>query len=366
MILLCNTFITETPPSIGKGKVDRGLLKSSSNFDIFKYSLASLASAYKWKKAIIYFTLDSIYSNRENELIDFITKEFKDTELVLRTHRNEYQNDWKETYNLLNDELIWFYCNHDHIFMDSSRQNLEQCVTSFETNEKGTCCAMSFSHWPETMRTLHNFTNPGYEEHYCFNYSKNHDSIQIITKELYRNWWFEGEFNQYKFPRPDYFGLSLMEIKPVPFHKTLHPYREICRHFDGYQHVNPPITNYQCPALEIPDGFFENNIRIRFGYNDNVDGWTNINPLSEFYTAVDREKGTDYKLTYKDIPLFWTGRISEVDINTSLEDQDCITGRLTAVLSMLYTSEQFIISDELYEKVLQAYIIDYPNYMLGE
>jgi hypothetical protein len=41
MILFCNTFITETKPSIGKGFVFRENLKLYSNFDIFKYSLAS-------------------------------------------------------------------------------------------------------------------------------------------------------------------------------------------------------------------------------------------------------------------------------------------------------------------------------------
>jgi hypothetical protein len=36
----------------------------------------------------------------------------------------------------------------------------------------------------------------------------NFDSIQIITKELYRRWWFEGEFNHIKLPRPDFFGIG--------------------------------------------------------------------------------------------------------------------------------------------------------------
>ena len=53
MILFCNTFITETKPQIGKGFVFRENLKSFSNFDIFKYSLASLAVAYDWSKVIL-------------------------------------------------------------------------------------------------------------------------------------------------------------------------------------------------------------------------------------------------------------------------------------------------------------------------
>ena len=76
MILLCNTFLTETTPSIGKGLVNRENLKTFSNFDIFKYSLASLAVAYPWSKVILKIELDPIYQNRKKELEDFIKKEF--------------------------------------------------------------------------------------------------------------------------------------------------------------------------------------------------------------------------------------------------------------------------------------------------
>ena len=31
---------------------------------------------------------------------------------------------------------------------------------------------------------------------------------KIITKELYRRWWFEGEFNHIKLGRPDFFGIG--------------------------------------------------------------------------------------------------------------------------------------------------------------
>jgi hypothetical protein len=55
--------------------------------------------------------------SRQQELEDFIKNEFKDFNLILEWQRNEYQNDWKQDYNLLDDNLIWFYCNHDHIFL---------------------------------------------------------------------------------------------------------------------------------------------------------------------------------------------------------------------------------------------------------
>ena len=119
MILFCNTLITEAKPIIGKGNVVRDNLKSFNNLDIFKYSLASLAIAYDWSKVILKITLDDCYKHRKDELEQFIKDNFSQFNLVLEWQRSEYQNDWKNDYELLDDNLIWFYCNHDHIFFDS-------------------------------------------------------------------------------------------------------------------------------------------------------------------------------------------------------------------------------------------------------
>lgn len=153
MILLCNTFITETKPSIGKGFVFRENLKSFNNFDIFKYSLASLAAAYPWKKVILFIELDDCYKHKKAELYEFINQEFgfnQSCPIMIFPHRNNYQNDWKATYELLDDDLIWFYCNHDHIFIDSSQDYLKELV---EIMRKETNCSLAFSHWPECIRS---------------------------------------------------------------------------------------------------------------------------------------------------------------------------------------------------------------------
>ena len=241
MILFCNTFITEAKP-FGKGNVVRDNLKSFNNLDIFKYSLASLAIAYDWSKVILKISLDDCYKHRKDELEQFIKDNFSQFNLVLEWQRSEYQNDWKRDYELLDDNLIWFYCNHDHIFFDSSKDYLAELVDEIKDEE---LCSLQFSHWPENIRTSKK--NPKYtiyNNHISFE-SINFDSIQIITKELYRIWWFEGEFNHIKLGRPDFFGIGLAEIKPMPYHKVIVPFKEICRHFDGYQHVQPIIDNNQ-------------------------------------------------------------------------------------------------------------------------
>ena len=357
MVLLCNTFITDTPPSIGKGHVFRENLRSSSNFAIFKYSLASLASAYDWKRVILYITLDENYKPRQQELETFIKEEFEDFDLILRWNRNEYQADWKDTYDLLNDELIWFYCNHDHIFIDSSQDCLNLLVNEMR-KESNELVSLAFSHWPENIRTAKlggsskPFNPNSYEihENYLSFENESFDSIQIITKNLYRSWWFDGDFNHIKLPRPDYFGIGLAEIKPVPIHKIIVPYKELCRHFDGYQHCNPPITNDQCPAIEIPDGFFESNIKIRYGFHDIKEGWVTLNPLLDYKASFPN--GIDYKWIMEDIPLFWNKRIKDKRTIFEIDHELMLQYKLKSVLESVYTAPHFSIDLAVEEKIL--------------
>ena len=377
MILFCNTYITETSALNSwnyKKEIPRQNLKSFSNFDIFKYSLASLAVAYPWSKVILKISLDEIYKSRQKELEDFIKNEFKDFNLILEWQRNEYQNDWKNSYEILDDNLIWFYCNHDHIFFDSSTSYLEELVNEIKNEE---LCSLQFSHWPENIRTARQGLNSlatlipqkalNYKIHsnYISNETTNFDSIQIITKDLYYKWWFEGEFNHIKLPRPDFFGIGLAEIKPVPLHKTISPLKEICRHFDGYQHVNPPITNNQCPAIDIPNGFFEKDIKIRYGYDNYKEGWTNINPKNPNYYAYDKS-GTDYKFTLEDLPLVWRSRISFIDSNPNINEKEMLQYRLKSILEMIYTSEYYIIDEEVQDMILNKYLNQFPNYQIND
>jgi len=358
MILFCNTLITESKP-FGKGNVVRDNLKSFNNLDIFKYSLASLAIAYDWSKVILKISLDDCYKHRQDELEQFIKNEFSQFNLVLEWQRSEYQNDWKQDYELLDNNLIWYYCNHDHIFFDSSKDYLAELVDIMKDEE---LCSLQFSHFPENIRTAK--TNPKYtihNNHISFE-SINFDSIQIITKELYRRWWFEGEFNHIKLGRPDFFGIGLAEIKPMPTHKLIVPLKEICRHFDGYQHIQPVIDNNQCPAIDIPIGFFEGDIKIRYGYDDYKEGWTNINPKNSYYYAFNKS-GTDYKFTLSDLPLIWKDKISVVDSNKKIDDGEMLTHRLRAIFDMVSTSPYFKIDEEIINKIFNKYLENF-NYSI--
>ena len=372
MILLCNTFISslENKPSLTRDLHLRENLKGYSNLDIFKYSLASLAVAYPWSKVILKIELDEVYKDRKDELNDFIQEEFQNFQVDISWKRNEYQQDWVNTYQDLNDELIWFYCNHDHIFFDSNTQYLGELVEEMRSQ---TNCSLAFSHWPECIRTakLGGCPSPnGIADPQTYKIHKNYlsinannvDSIQIITKDLYYEWWCTYDFNHIKLPRPDYFQFAnLAQFKPVPNHKIIIPLKEICRHFDGYHHIpdflGGIINNNQCPAINIPIGFFEKNIKIRYGYDDYKEGWTNINPLNEHYYAFDKS-GTDYKFTEKDLPLVWSNRVSVIDINPKLNEEELIQHRLQSILKMIY-HPQFTTDDEVVNKILNNYLLNF-------
>ena len=299
MILLYNVYITNSSATgghwekLGTG-YDRGNLSNYSKLEILKYSLASYAVAHPWKKAIIKIQLDTDYNNKttKNELQSFIENEFKSTELHFSFTRNIHQEDWIKTYDLLDDDLILFQGNHDHIFVDSSQDYLNQ-LTQLKKEYKGSI-TIPTSHFPEHVRTAkagyinfhHGQTAPSSlpehyeakEDHICV-VKENYESLSIISKEIYHNWFVKGDWNQIKIPpgtfasgkielgRTEGAGVigigQIKDILKIPNVKQTNvvPYKELFRHFDAYAHQD--IFNTHCPALDIPPGFFDNNIKIR-------------------------------------------------------------------------------------------------------
>jgi hypothetical protein len=147
MVLLFNCFITNKSSTGGhwenmraNGVIgvtqDRGNLKTENKVDIAKYALASLAKFYPWKRAIIKIQLDEDYYSKENEidLENFIREEFKDTELFYSNKRNLIQQDWIDTYPLINDELVHYCCNHDHIALNDSIEYVYDLIEHIKQN----------------------------------------------------------------------------------------------------------------------------------------------------------------------------------------------------------------------------------------
>jgi hypothetical protein len=336
MILFINTFITDKvlPGSTLQPHRmwNREFLNQYSSFDTFKYSLASLAPIYDWKNIILKISLDEEYKSRQSELENFIKEEFHGKCINIFWKRNELQSEWQESYDLLDDDLIWLNCNHDHICLDSNSNYLNHIVSKMRL-EQDQLISSYYTHWPESISHLSDNCNPKnliINEDYATMNQETCDSLNIISKNLYKKWWFSVKLpNQCKFPRPDWSSNMLSNFVSTPEQKQFIQFKEQSRHFDAYYHM----TRNQCPALNIPEGFFENNIKISIGNQSRLNGYTWLNP-SVADNVSENPNGVDYKILEEDIPLFWNKRISEIkryqfDKNTAIEN------RLKSVMNMI-------------------------------
>lgn len=334
MILLFNVLLTDERINNDVLRQQRGFLDypfrpyQYDKVDIFKYTLASY-SVIPFSKVIVNCALDAQYQNRKEELRAFIAKEFEGSNLKLSFNRIEYQSGWQKLYEEeLDNDLIWFSCNHDHIFMDYNLDVLLEGIKllSYPSFACGNNPASIYpSHYPELLRKASHIHNENpcppeiYDKYIGFRLLNNNDSFQIINKALYRRWWLEENYGDAYLPRSDYrlykddqaIGYDIRQNRKTGMlhHYCFVPLRELCRHYDGYGYIG--INSNRCPALLIPPGFFENNIKIRYGYEDYQSGWVNICPGKLYYSVLD-QNGTDYKWVLDDIPLFWQNRISEI------------------------------------------------------
>ena len=381
MVLIFNVYLTDSSGNPHSG-ITRGILPSYSKLDITKYSLASLAVAYSWTKAIINVELDpKLYSEQDREdLRAFVEKEFNGIELLYSNKRVAYQQEWKKLYEEINANLILLLCNHDHIFLDSSKECLERIVNQ----EHDKYATIVMSHWPENIRWAKsgyielNEATPRYlnKDYSILDYGLTYkgtciDSLNIITKDLYHDWFFTGEWS-YPLPRVD--GISglypnIIYIRnqiniPLPEQTVIIPFKEQMRHFDGYMHQR--IDNNICPSLIIPEGFFESNIKIRYGYEDRKEGWVNLNPKADNYRAADLN-GVEDKITLTDLPLMWQNRVALLDSSPYIIEEEAIQYRLKAVLEQIYSDIRYnpYIEPEVEERILNEYLKVYKNYKIS-
>jgi hypothetical protein len=382
MVLFFNVFITDLPGN-QYFTHDRGNLTSHNKLDVAKYSLSSLVNAYPWTRAIINVEFDKNYSEIDIQSFeDFVKNEYKNIDLIYSKKRCEYQHEWQSLYNIINDDFILYLGNHDHIFIDSSNLYLQELVKDIKNNYPDTG-TIAISHWPENIRwaksgyiELSEYQPRNFYEDYFSTSNYLHfkasvtDSIIIMSKKIYYNWFFTGNWGDLKLPRTDGIGnVSLSRIRetlniPLPKQDVIVPLKEQFRHFDGYTHQR--IGNDICPSISIPPGFFESDIRIRFGYKDRKPGWVNLNPEIDYFACDLR--GTDDKIMIEDIPIHWKDRITELDINDDIDHEYMIKHRLYSIICMIFSDERYNqhIESNVQNLVLQKYLQTYKNYKLSD
>ncbi len=103
------------------------------------------------------------------------------------------------------------------------------------------------------------------------------------------------------------------------------PKIECCRHYDAYMHtaivVRDFITSSRVPPLFIPDNFFDKKMKIRYGFDEYLEDFININPAKNSY-IFDSKSGTDLAIAIEDLPAFWRGRIESLEINPNFKGGD--------------------------------------------
>jgi len=286
--------------------------------DVVKYTLSSY-SVIKWDKVIIRFECEnqddseafynfsrSIFPSALiiNERSD-TAKKYLDALLSLKS----YGNPW-----------IFFSPNNDHPYI-ANPYDIDNVLNDAEDTEilfPDYYVSILFSHFTEgNISISHEHFLWGY---YAWNLSKiigetensyivrnnrfMSDSAKLFRLSTLINL-FETTNNNGRVIRLEnlesYLSPNIKEI-------AVHPKKELCRHYDAYLHMNLDTI----PVLFIPDGFFDNKIKIRYGYKDALDGYVNINPFGH-YSFLDGGNA-DLKCLLNQIPFFWKDKIESIDI----------------------------------------------------
>jgi len=332
MIVVLNVKITDHrigyPYDNGRGPWQ----PRSNRFDIFKYCLASYAVlAPLVKKFHFYIALGPEYAGREQELEAYCKELFPSDKLDLHHYRNNHTRDWRKTCDeILSDdnEVIWFGGNDDHIFIDYDLDMVAAGIKNLQA-DPDPHAVVYYSHWPEQMRMSRHFNGQLTEDgNFVKFHWDNFDGIHMFKAARMRRYWFDADYGDELVFRPDDLYNHWHYTLPATYYA---PIREMVRHYDGYIHTGDVVRN-TAPPLFIPPGFLDGNMKVRFGFTDRDNLWTNCNPTMNLYNA-DPE-GADYRFVPEDIPLFWKSRITETAIAPNYNTQAMNSARNTAYLNL--------------------------------
>jgi hypothetical protein len=312
MILFINVFIQESSGSPLGQPNSRYNLKSFSKLEVFFYTLESY-KVIDWSNVIIYCGLDENVSNHD-AVYDRIQTIFP--QATLYKHRNGYQEEWKDAIlelEQLDDDLIWYAGNHDHPYLAPNNNQLELIINALN-NCNETYKGAIYSHPQDNISWImnSNFFRWHYESKgVCSFYASRAEGIMIVNKALLKSWWFDYHYEGAFIPRADWLDRSCAS----PEAKLFMPVKPLCHHFDGYTYVSYMYDPDDVPPLEIPEGFWDNNIVINFCGINKKEGQTLVNPFLPF--AARHDGGADLRCALEDLPLFWRDRIAKIIDNSS-------------------------------------------------
>jgi hypothetical protein len=287
--------------------------------DIVKYTLCSYAKI-KWDKVVIRFECED---ENETESFHLFCKDLFPHALI-ENKRSATAKQYFESLSLLdNGKNPWIYLssNNDHPYLGDP-EFLPICLdvaNKLETRYDNKDLCILYSHFTESMIDNKitepqwgyfesNFKKIIYEDENVIATVSNKltlDSIKIFRLDYLLNLFIKSK-NKGRLIRTEDTGFHLNYSKSLI---TIAPKIELCRHYDSYAHLMKWV-----PPLFIPVGFFDFNIKIRYGYENNIKGWVSVNPNKD---EISNE--IDLCCLLEDLPFFWKDRISTIDINPAFE-----------------------------------------------
>lgn len=357
MILYFDSFITDVPFNktfIDPNKWVRDSVPAyamPSKIDIAKYTLASYAT-YPWSNVLIRFTLAD--TSKVAEFEAYARELFPNAVIMQPNSAN--QTEYRKSLTILNewnnDDWIWYAPNNDHPIMTPDVSIIDTALAKAKTlSRTHEYVSVIYSHFSEFI----NVTRPGNpfwklfgqdtsvidEDSDTLSYIKKsgeNAGIQIVNKKLFTHWFDSEEMGDAVIFRSE----DVRKFHQTPDQVIVLPKREIAAHFDGYSHTIRglhEIAADQVPPLIIPAGFFDHNIKIKYGFPTYDLSYTNINPLARDYSFENSQTGTDLKMTKAQFPLFWTKHISELKDNSELHNEaikEATARNLTLLASPYY------------------------------
>ena len=279
--------------------------------DVVKFTLASYSSI-PWDRVIIRFECEDTLS--ESDFFQYCAKLFPTGDI--QTQRSDTAKKYLDALTKIDaedDAWIFFSPNNDHPYLAKPADLIRYTKYASDISERypGNTVGLTFSHFTESMIS-NRPTDPWWayfggiyksvleeaEEYLIVTANRaSLDSCQVF-KLGYLKSIFKATKNEGRVIR-----LEDLEFNGSPDHNLIQvlPKKELCRHFDGYAGLLQYV-----PPLFIPDGFFSGEIKVRYGFDDYLSGWVNVNPLSS--RVGDN---ADLLNVIDDLPHFWLSRISQ-------------------------------------------------------
>ena len=343
MILYFDTYLSEAPlhsireefkpilNQLNNIRSNGSNYKFHSKVVIFKFTLSSYFE-YDWDEVIINVESENI--ENLSEINSFLKDACPTSKLSFK--RSTSKDDWIENLKLLRgNEWIFFSPNNDHPIVHNNKINFDNYLTAaslLEDKYPNAIVSILYSHFPEFWNSLFPCKNLYFFLNHKLRVIENNKSYFVVKldKTPLDSIYIHRRDNLIKFFESAPQNKKIVRLEDIDDTITyckeniiIVPKIEICRHYDSYVHTlnldqSRYVSEQVVPVLFIPPGFFEKNIKLKYGYNDYSTDFLNCNPLAFDYSFNNLVNGTDYKRYYNELPYFIKTRIKEIKTSEQL------------------------------------------------